>query len=91
LIHHYDVDEEAKIKSANLIVATQNNYLAIDDTLGQAAQVYLAASDKQLLNGIEHALRLFDPCLACATHRLGDMPLEILVNQNGKPIRRIRS
>lgn len=91
LIHHYDVDEEAKVKSANLIVATQNNYLAIDDTLGQAAQVYLASSDKQLLNGIEHALRLFDPCLACATHRLGDMPLEILVNQNGKRIRRIRT
>jgi F420-non-reducing hydrogenase large subunit len=91
LIHHYDVDEEAKIKSANLIVATQGNYLAIDDTLGQAAQVYLASSDKQLLNGIEHALRLFDPCLACATHRLGDMPLEILVYQNGKRIRRIRT
>ncbi len=91
LVHHYDVDEEAKVKSVNLIVATQNNYLAIDETLGQAARVYLASSDQQLLNGIEHALRLFDPCLACATHRLGGMPLEILVNQNGKCIRRIRT
>lgn len=90
LIHHCGVDEEAKVNAANLIVATQNNYLAIDDTLGQAAAVYLASPDQQLLNGVEHALRLFDPCLACATHRIGHMPLEILVYHKESLVRRIR-
>ncbi|MGD2091798.1 MAG: Ni/Fe hydrogenase subunit alpha [Candidatus Aminicenantes bacterium] len=92
LIHHYGVDEEAKVTAVNLIVATQNNYLAIDDTLGQAAAVYLDSPDQQLLNGVEHALRMFDPCLACATHRIGHMPLEILVYQGEREslLRRIR-
>jgi F420-non-reducing hydrogenase large subunit len=90
LVHHFEADEEAKIRAANLIVATQNNYLAIDDTLGQAAEVYLPASDDQLLNGVEHALRLFDPCLACATHRIGRMPIEVSIYRNDKLVRRIK-
>jgi len=28
-----------------------------------------------LLNHIEVAIRAYDPCLSCATHALGDMPL----------------
>ena len=91
LIHHYDVDEQAKVKSANLIVATQNNYLAIDDTLTQAAQLYLVSPDQKLLNGVEHALRMFDPCLACATHKTGSMPLEILIHRKGKLVRKVKS
>jgi NAD-reducing hydrogenase large subunit len=30
-----------------------------------------------LLNHIEVAIRCFDPCLSCATHALGQMPLEV--------------
>jgi NAD-reducing hydrogenase large subunit len=30
-----------------------------------------------LLNHIEVAIRAFDPCLSCATHALGKMPLEV--------------
>lgn len=90
LVHHYEADEQAKVSAANLIVATQNNYLAIDDTLGQAAEVYLASSDEQLFNGVEHALRMFDPCLACATHRIGHMPIEVLVYQKEKLVRRVK-
>jgi NAD-reducing hydrogenase large subunit len=32
-----------------------------------------------LLNHIEIAIRAFDPCLSCATHALGQMPLEIAI------------
>ncbi len=90
LVHDYEVDGDAKVSAANLIVATQNNYLAIDDTLGQAARVFLGSSDGELLNGVEHALRLFDPCLACATHRIGHMPLEVSVYEGGRCTRRVR-
>ena len=30
-----------------------------------------------LLYHIEVAIRAFDPCLSCATHALGKMPLEV--------------
>jgi NAD-reducing hydrogenase large subunit len=36
------------------------------------------------LNHIEVAIRAYDPCLSCATHALGKMPLQIdLVNSQG--------
>jgi len=37
-----------------------------------------------MLNQIEVAIRAYDPCLSCATHALGSMPLEVtLVDENG--------
>jgi NAD-reducing hydrogenase large subunit len=37
-----------------------------------------------LLNHIEVAVRAFDPCLSCATHAIGKMPLEVqLVDAEG--------
>jgi NAD-reducing hydrogenase large subunit len=32
-----------------------------------------------LLNHLEVAIRAYDPCLSCATHALGKMPLELEV------------
>jgi NAD-reducing hydrogenase large subunit len=32
-----------------------------------------------LLNHVEVAIRAYDPCLSCATHALGQMPLEVSV------------
>ena len=37
-----------------------------------------------LLNHVEVAIRAYDPCLSCATHALGQMPLEVeLVDAEG--------
>jgi NAD-reducing hydrogenase large subunit len=37
-----------------------------------------------LLNHIEVAVRAFDPCLSCATHAMGKMPLAVqLVDAEG--------
>ena len=30
-----------------------------------------------LLNRVEVAIRAYDPCLSCATHALGQMPLAV--------------
>ena len=30
-----------------------------------------------MLNQVEVAIRAYDPCLSCATHAMGQMPLEI--------------
>ncbi len=40
-----------------------------------------------MMNAVEVAIRAYDPCLSCATHALGQMPLEMkLINANDKVI-----
>jgi NAD-reducing hydrogenase large subunit len=40
-----------------------------------------------MLNQVEVAIRAYDPCLSCATHAMGQMPLEItLFDATGKLI-----
>jgi NAD-reducing hydrogenase large subunit len=42
-----------------------------------------------LLNHVEVAIRAYDPCLSCATHALGQMPLEVsLVDAQGQVLDR---
>jgi NAD-reducing hydrogenase large subunit len=44
-----------------------------------------------LLNHVEVAIRAYDPCLSCATHALGDMPLEVaLLGPGGEALDRAR-
>jgi NAD-reducing hydrogenase large subunit len=44
-----------------------------------------------LLNHIEVAIRAYDPCLSCATHALGRMPLQVdLVDAEGALVSRAR-
>ncbi|MGZ5454890.1 MAG: Ni/Fe hydrogenase subunit alpha, partial [Candidatus Aminicenantales bacterium] len=42
-----------------------------------------------MLNRVEVAIRAYDPCLSCATHALGRMPLEVsLVGPDGRVLQR---
>jgi NAD-reducing hydrogenase large subunit len=34
---------------------------------------------EQMLNQVEIAIRAYDPCLSCATHAMGKMPLHVQV------------
>jgi len=90
LIHDYDVDANGIVTSANLLVATQQNIAAINDTIAMSAGQYLDRPDDALLNGIEFGIRCYDPCLSCATHRLGEMRLDVVVRKNGDEVRRAR-
>ncbi len=36
-----------------------------------------------MLNHVEVAIRAYDPCLSCATHALGQMPLVTLYDAGG--------
>ena len=90
LVHDYTADADGRLTGANLVVATQNNYDAIDGAVTSAAQaLYDRHSDEGFLNGLEFVIRCFDPCLACATHALGRMPLEVVVRHRGEMVRRI--
>lgn len=92
LIHDYEIDEDGIVRAANLIVATQQNYAIINRSVEQAAisHVINRPDDQALLNAIEFSIRCYDPCLSCATHAVGAMPLEISINRGGTAIRTIR-
>jgi NAD-reducing hydrogenase large subunit len=79
LIHHYRINEDEQIVRANLIVSTTHNNHAMNEAVRQVALQYLDGKEltEGLLNHIEVAIRAFDPCLSCATHALGKMPLEV--------------
>jgi NAD-reducing hydrogenase large subunit len=77
LLHHYTVDEHDQVTGANLIVSTTNNNEAMNRSVTKVAMDDLSGHEitEGLLNHIEVAIRAYDPCLSCATHALGDMPL----------------
>jgi NAD-reducing hydrogenase large subunit len=86
LIHHYRVGEDDLVTMCNLIVSTTHNNQAMNEAIRNVAQRYLRGHEitEGLLNHIEVAIRAFDPCLSCATHALGKMPLAIeLVDAQG--------
>jgi NAD-reducing hydrogenase large subunit len=94
LIHHYAVDPQGMIVWANMIIATEHNNLAYNKAVTQVAKKYVKAKQLQegMLNRVEAVIRAFDPCLSCATHAVGQMPLEVqLIDAEDKIVdRKIR-
>jgi NAD-reducing hydrogenase large subunit len=89
LIHHYRVNEDDVVTRCNLIVSTTHNNQAMNESIRAVARKYLDGKklSEGLLNHIEVAIRAFDPCLSCATHALGKMPLEVeLVDAEGRQV-----
>lgn len=79
LIHHYQVGDDDLVTWCNLIVSTTHNNQAMNEAVRRVARQYLDGREltEGLLNHIEVAIRAFDPCLSCATHALGQMPLAV--------------
>ncbi|MBI5116132.1 Ni/Fe hydrogenase subunit alpha [Candidatus Poribacteria bacterium] len=91
LFHHYKVDENDQVVMANLIVSTTHNNEPMNRAVQKVAEEYLDGKEitEGLLNHIEVAIRAYDPCLSCATHALGRMPLLVeLMDAEGNIINR---
>jgi NAD-reducing hydrogenase large subunit len=92
LIHDYDVGDNDLVTRCNLIVSTTHNNQAMNEAVRSVARDYLDGLEltEGLLNHIEVAIRAYDPCLSCATHALGQMPLDItLVAADGTLVDRL--
>ena len=92
LIHHYEVGDDDLVTMCNLIVSTTHNNQAMNEAVRSVAREYLDGREltEGLLNHIEVAIRAYDPCLSCATHALGQMPLDVtLVGPEGEVIDRV--
>jgi NAD-reducing hydrogenase large subunit len=79
LFHEYWTDEHGLLTRVNLIVATGNNNWAMNSAAGSVAKAYVQGKQltEGMLNRVEAAIRCYDPCLSCATHALGQMPLQV--------------
>ncbi len=86
LIHDYEVDEKGYMLGANLLVATQFSLSSINASIRAIAEKLLSKPEEELLNGVEFAIRCYDPCLSCSTHKVGKMPLVVSIVQNGAVI-----
>jgi NAD-reducing hydrogenase large subunit len=90
LFHHYRVDENDQVTMANLIVSTTSNNEPMNRAVSKVAMDHISGKaeiTEGLLNHIEVAIRAYDPCLSCATHALGRMPLVVrLVDHEGNEV-----
>ena len=88
LFHHYRVNEDDQIEMANLIVSTTNNNVPMNLAVEGVAKEYMKGQSEiteAMLNSVEVAIRAYDPCLSCATHAMGHMPLTVkLYDVEGK-------
>ncbi len=95
LFHHYKINEFDQIVMANLIVSTTNNNQPMNLAVNQVARALMTGKkeiSEGMMNAVEVAIRAYDPCLSCATHAMGQMPLEIaLYDSNDKLIDTKRS
>ncbi len=95
LFHHYRVSPEDQIVMANLIVSTTNNNEAMNRAVNHVAKALMTKAKEiteGMMNGVEVAIRAYDPCLSCATHAYGSMALDVsLCDSTGRVIaQRIR-
>ncbi|MBK8148769.1 MAG: Ni/Fe hydrogenase subunit alpha [Acidobacteria bacterium] len=80
LIHEYEVDDKDRITRCNLIVSTTHNNEPMNQAVRWVANHVMDAKPEiteGMFNQVEVAIRAYDPCLSCATHAMGQMPLEI--------------
>ncbi|NEX20452.1 Ni/Fe hydrogenase subunit alpha [Thiorhodococcus mannitoliphagus] len=79
LMHHYRIDDDGLITWVDLVIATGHNNLAMNQSIRQVADAYVDGNDLQegMLNRVEAVIRCYDPCLSCASHAFGQMPLTI--------------
>ncbi len=79
LFHEYAVNEDGILQKANLVIATGQNNLAMNKTIRQIAFEHIKGGkiSEGILNRIEHGIRLYDPCLSCSTHAVGQMPIQV--------------
>jgi len=80
LFHHYEINDKDQIVLANLIVSTTNNNEPMNRSVNFVAKSWMNGQreiTEPMMNAVEVAIRAYDPCLSCATHALGQMPLDI--------------
>jgi NAD-reducing hydrogenase large subunit len=80
LFHHYRVGEDDLVTMCNLIVSTTNNNEPMNRAVTGVAKKVMGGQTtvtEGMMNQVEVVIRAYDPCLSCATHAMGQMPLAV--------------
>lgn len=80
LIHDYQFDGEGKCKELHLIIPTQINNAAINISMKNEAFELIRSNTIKpgLFNRVEMVIRVYDPCIKCATrNQNGGVKVEI--------------
>ena len=78
LFHHYRVGDDDLVTMCNLIVSTTNNNEPMNRAVTGVARKVMngqATITEGMMNQVEVVIRAYDPCLSCATHAMGQMPM----------------
>lgn len=91
LIHSYKADHGGKVVRANFIVATTHNNPGINLSVKEVANSCLSTNmaEQAMLDRVEMVVRAYDPCLTCAAHAQGRMPLTLSFYEQGKLVRQV--
>lgn len=93
LIHSYELDDNAVVRGANMIVPTTNNSAALSISIRDSAlqAIERDEADEGVLNQVEMGFRPYDPCLACSTHSIdGGMDIGVQIyDSNGEPVKEL--
>jgi len=85
------VGDDDLVTMCNLIVSTTHNNEGMNRAVGWVADHVISGHEdvtEAMLNQVEVAIRAYDPCLSCATHALGRMPLVLRLETPEGELRR---
>jgi coenzyme F420-reducing hydrogenase alpha subunit len=70
LFHYYKLDDDGRVLKARLIPPTSQNLFRIENDLKMLIPTWLDLPDKEIAKKSEAAVRNYDPCISCSTHKI---------------------
>ena len=68
LFHYYEIDKGGRIKNCNIITPTAQFLANLEEDLRVFLPKILRLSEKEKKRKIRSLVRVYDPCISCATH-----------------------
>ena len=68
LFHYYEIDKNGRIKNCNIITPTAQFLANLEKDLRVFLPKILRLSEKEKKRKIRSLVRVYDPCISCATH-----------------------
>jgi coenzyme F420-reducing hydrogenase alpha subunit len=68
LFHYYEIDKDGRILNCNIITPTAQFLHNIEEDLKTLLPKILKLKKKEKIRKIRSLIRIYDPCISCATH-----------------------
>ncbi len=68
LFHYYEIDREGRVLNCNIVTPTAQFLHNIEEDLKVLIPKILKSTKKEKIRKIRSLIRVYDPCISCATH-----------------------